>query len=250
MRGFIRKAVVFFGTDPVWSFLLGLAAILAFIGPFGSFEALSLPMRFAYWAPVVLGANVFVRLSHRVAARMVSEASPAKWYVLTTSVFALMFAPAVWAYSALFADDLRDFGSFLFILANVFGLAVIVSALVYVMTREALATDAPVAARPRFYERLPDEAAGTVVHLTVDDHYVQVFMDDGSQYRLLMRLSDAVAEMADVPGFYTHRSHWVSAAHVTEALREKNKDFLLLAGGAKIPVSRTYRDDVAAAGFL
>ena len=246
MRRFFSKAIVYLGTEPVWTLLIGLGVIMAFIGPFGSFEALSLPLRLLYWVPLIIGANVFVRLSHRIVTGYAAKVGSRRWYMLNTLVFAALFAPAVWAYSALFAPDLRNAAGFLFFAANVLGLSLILSGLVYAMTREA---EEPLL-RPRFYDRLPDDVTASVMRLTVDDHYVEVFMDDGTQHRLLMRLTDAIAEMDGVPGFCTHRSHWVSASHVSRATREKNKDYLMLADGAKVPVSRTYRDDVVAAGFL
>ncbi|MEJ6403705.1 LytTR family DNA-binding domain-containing protein [Yoonia sp. 2307UL14-13] len=246
MRRFFSKAIVYLGPEPVWTLLLGLGAIMAFIGPFGSFDALSLPVRILYWVPVILGANIFVRLSSWIIAVFAVRTGSARWYVLNTLTFAGLFAPVVWAYSALFSPDLRNAAGFLFFAGNVFGLSVILSALVYAMTRD-VEEHVP---RPRLYDRLPDDVTGSVMRLTVDDHYVEVFLDDGTRHRLLMRLSDAIAEMDGLPGFCTHRSHWVATAHVSRAAREKNKDYLMLADGAKVPVSRTYRDDVVAAGFL
>jgi len=247
---FISTALRSLGTDPVWSFLVGMAVILAFIGPFGTFEALTLPLRFAYWAPVVIGANVFVRLSHRLVDHITPNPTNFQWHTLNIFVFSASFSPAIWGYSALFEDGFRSLDSFLFILANVFGVTASVGYLVFFMTRKEVDPEPADVSLPRLYARLPQTTTAPIERLTVDDHYVEVFLDDGASHRLLMRLSDAVREMDDTPGFYTHRSHWVAAAHVRQSTREKNRDYLMLATGAKVPVSRTYRDDIQTAGFL
>ena len=88
------------------------------------------------------------------------------------------------------------------------------------------------------------------MRLTVDDHYVDVYLDDGTQHRVLMRLTDAIREMDGAPGFCTHRSHWVSATHIRRAIKQRNREFVVLNDGTQVPVSKTYREDVLAAGFL
>ncbi len=250
MMSFLSKAVRSFGTDPVWSFLFGLAIIVALIGPFGTFDALNLPLRLLYWAPVVLGANVFVRLSNRLVNRFAANPTPLQWQVLTIVVFSMTFSPAVWSYSALFSDQLRGLNSLFVIFFNVFCVTAAIGFLVFFMTRTSAERVEETTIRPRLFNRLPDGTDAAIVRLTVDDHYVQVHMDDGHVHRILMRFADAVNEMDDTLGFCTHRSHWVAAGFVTQSLRENNREFLMLGDGAKVPVSKTYRENVAAAGFL
>ena len=48
----------------------------------------------------------------------------------------------------------------------------------------------------------------------MEDHYVRVFTDAGESL-ILLRLSDAMAEVRDVPGLQIHRSHWVAATRWT-----------------------------------
>lgn len=247
MTDFLVRAIATLVTRPVWIFLLGLAAVLAVIGPFGTFEALSLPLRFLYWAPIVIGANVVVRAAHRLVDLMFPDITPFRWQVLAIATFSLIFSPLVWAYSGLFSDQFRDLDSLIFIAVNVLGATTTVGLLVYFMSRE---TEAPEMLSARIYHRLPANTGSPVVRLTVDDHYVEVHLADGTNHRILMRLADAVQEMDDTIGFYTHRSHWVAAAHVQHSLREKNRDYLMLQTGEKVPVSKTYRENVEAAGFL
>lgn len=103
---------------------------------------------------------------------------------------------------------------------------------------------------PRLYARLCDNNSASVVRLTVRDHYTEVFTSDGKSHRLLMRFADAVSEMDDADGFLTHRSHWVMASEIKSAGRCGNREFLVLREGTEIPISKTYRPCVVAAGFL
>lgn len=80
---------------------------------------------------------------------------------------------------------------------------------------------------PRLFRRLGlCEMQVSITRLTVNDHYVLVGISDGSEQRLLMRLSDAIAEMDDVVGFIAHRSYWVSRMHVKGLVLEGKREML------------------------
>lgn len=247
MHAFLAKAVSTLVVHPVWTFLVGLAVILAIIGPFGTYEGLSLPLRLVYWVPIVLAASVFARTANRIGEALCTSDNPLRLQTLSIVSFSLMFSPSVWAYSGLFSETFHSLQSLLYIAANVFCVTAVIGYLVFFITRE---TEAEQKGVPRLYDRLPEGTEAAIVRLTVDDHYVEVHLDDGSSHRILMRLADAVSEMDDTPGFYTHRSHWVATAFVQDSLRENRRDYLMLETGAKVPVSKTYRDDVQGAGFL
>lgn len=99
----------------------------------------------------------------------------------------------------------------------------------------------PRTGRPRLLDRLGAPDGAHVQRLTVDDHYVIVFLDDGSRERVLMRFADAVAEMAGQAGLLSHRSHWVSLDMVAGVCREGTKEVVVLKDGGHVPLSRTYR---------
>ncbi|WP_342076743.1 LytTR family DNA-binding domain-containing protein [Yoonia sp. SS1-5] len=244
MNKFLSRALPSLGSEPKWWFLFGLGGLLAFIGPFGTFEALSLPLRLAYWVPIVVGSNVFVRLAKIVSDRWMTRHGPIWWQSCSTLLFSVTFSPAVWLFSGLFDPDFPTFGNLVFVFLHVLAVAATVGTLVYLLA------DNRIGDRPRLYSRLPDAVRSPVVRLTVDDHYVEVHLADGSSHRLLMRLADAVAEMDETAGFFTHRSHWVALAFVASGKREKNRDYLMLHTGAKVPISKTYREKVRAEGFL
>ena len=74
----------------------------------------------------------------------------------------------------------------------------------------------------------------------MEDHYVRVFTDVGESL-ILLRLSDAMAEVRDVPGLQIHCSHWV-AAHAVERTERLSDGRLRvhLVNGLTLPVSRTF----------
>lgn len=208
---------------------------------------MSLPTRFAYWLVLLGAADVCLRLTHWVVEAFLARHSLAKRLATSAVGFSVIFSPVVWALSALFSDELYSLMGFGIIVANVLGLTCTIGILNYLLERDRDGTSAP---RAQLYERLPMPTNASITRLTVSDHYVNVFLDDGTRHRLLMRLADAVREMDDTPGFSTHRSHWVSLAHVTGTECEQNREYVLLTDGVKVPISKTYRENVRAAGFL
>ncbi|WP_368187000.1 LytTR family DNA-binding domain-containing protein [Aestuariibius sp. HNIBRBA575] len=103
---------------------------------------------------------------------------------------------------------------------------------------------------PRLLDRIQGHNNAEIVHLTVDDHYVEILLSNGLRHRLLMRFRDAVAEMDGVPGHMVHRSHWVSHAAIRSVERDNGREFVLLNTGGKVPVGRTYRDTLVRVNLL
>ena len=105
------------------------------------------------------------------------------------------------------------------------------------------------ASRSRLYARLPDELRDAdICVLEAEEHYTKVHTERGNSL-LLMRFSDAIAEMDHQPGLQVHRSYWVSQNHVAGVVRDGRRVALQMDGGMEIPVSRSYRVLVQSAGF-
>ena len=79
----------------------------------------------------------------------------------------------------------------------------------------------------------------------MQDHYLSVHHAGGSEM-ILCRMDDAVRELASAVR-RVHRSWW-AAGDVVE--REGRRTFLRLADQRCVPVSRSYRPDLKAAGWL
>jgi DNA-binding LytR/AlgR family response regulator len=103
---------------------------------------------------------------------------------------------------------------------------------------------------PRFLERLPPKLRGAALYaLEAEDHYLRLHTSRGSDL-ILMRLSDAIAELEGLEGARTHRSWWVAREAVQGADRSDNRISLTLPGGLTAPVSRTYAKDLREAGWF
>lgn len=99
-----------------------------------------------------------------------------------------------------------------------------------------------------FINQLPVEKRGQLLCLEMSDHYVKVYTDNG-HHLILMRFKDAVSALSDFPGMQTHRSWWVAHQAITRVSKDGRKLQLELSNKLSVPVSRTYIDQVKAAGF-
>ncbi len=95
--------------------------------------------------------------------------------------------------------------------------------------------------RPRFLDRLPESVtADAVLAIKAEQHYIRVFARDKS-YMTLYRFSDAMAEMANMPGLQVHRSYWVRPEFIERIRRGAGKMTVLLRSGLEVPVSGPYK---------
>ena len=99
-----------------------------------------------------------------------------------------------------------------------------------------------------FMLNLPVEKRGELYCLEMDDHYVKVYTDKGT-HLVLMRFKDAMQALESFPGIQTHRSWWVAHEAVVKVNKEQRKLNLVLQNELTVPVSRTFSEQVKAAGF-
>lgn len=66
---------------------------------------------------------------------------------------------------------------------------------------------------------------------------------------ILCRMEDAAREL-DGLGLRVHRSWWVAADAVEGSDREGQRTLLRLTDGRRVPVGRSFRADLKAAGWL
>ena len=101
---------------------------------------------------------------------------------------------------------------------------------------------------PRVVARLEPHLHGALLSLTGRDHYVDVRTAAGTG-AILMRFSDAMAEVAPVEGAQIHRSHWVAWAAIEGIARDGGKP-VVVTGTERLPVSRRYRQALVDRGLL
>ena len=225
---------------------LALGLVLGFLGPFGSQQAYDRPVRYAFW----LGLTGFGYLCAMAAfvlveaAPRLSRLKPPARILLAALISTVpqMFAVA-WTISLL--DPARRFAPA--DLPSLFAAVMVVQLLIalaaFALDRRAPA--APVARQaPRFLDQLPPHLRGDLIALEAQDHYLKVHTDRGS-HMMLMRLSDAAAELSPEDGLQVHRGWWVA----NDAVLGAAKSELRLRNGLTVPVSRTYLQAVRARGW-
>ncbi len=95
----------------------------------------------------------------------------------------------------------------------------------------------------KFFARLPPAIGTELVLLRMEDHYVRAVTVEG-QSLILMRLSDAIAELGDFPGLQVHRSWWIAVEAIRSVDRDGKRLSLVMSDGSHVPVSSSYRSSV------
>lgn len=238
LRSYVRPLVV----------AVAAGAFLALIGALGTFDML-LGARLAYW----IGLSSLGAVLGTTTALAVSRLWPgldATWWraLIIVAVLTPLFATLVWIAGGRAPLTPR-------VVATYFGITLVMTsgmtALMTLATRRPIETHAapPEAPPPRFLERLPPRLRGGELYaVQAEDHYLRLHTSKG-QDLILLRLSDAVAELEGIEGAQTHRSWWVAKAAVRDAKRGDGRAVLTLTSGVEAPVSRAYARTLREAGW-
>jgi hypothetical protein len=227
--------------------LLAIGAFLTFTNPFGATSGLPLWGSFAYWTGLValgwFGGSAFGEAIRRIAPKL-----PELWNtVLATMLIAVLVTAAIILIQQVVISSPVPLYYWPRLYLLVLGISAAVAMVGWLVERAfagppGAITHAPAAGAPapsvRFMERLPAKLKGAVIYaISAEDHYLRLHTSKGSDL-ILMRLTDAVAELEGLEGAQTHRSWWVAKDAVESARREGDKMVLTLKGGAEAPVSR------------
>ncbi|MFT4255183.1 MAG: LytTR family DNA-binding domain-containing protein [Caulobacter sp.] len=225
---------------------------LAFVGAFGS-GAAPLGIRIVYWLVLCLsGAAAGAGVNGLVQNSGLTERRPFVGGMVITLGVALPGTIYVWAMSSLMFGRLPRMESLPLYFLPVLVVTATITTLNFVTARRPLETHAapPEAAPARFLERLPAKLRGATLYaVAAEDHYLRLHTSKGEDL-ILMRLSDAVAELEGIEGAQTHRSWWVAREAVVEARRGDGRATLTLTSGAEVPVSRAYAKALREAGWF
>jgi len=232
-----------------WVVLLALSLVIGLIGPFGTYQAMNLAPRLAYWTAIGVGTSAAGTLvagfcerllrpvMHRFAAALVAGALAGPFIAAVVAAINLVvFGPA---------GTVIDLVSLSFYCMAISAAVTLIAAVLERPQPAAAMAEEP----PALLERLPRPQRGRLLHISVADHYVEVSTENGRSL-VLMRLSDAIREAAPIAGLQVHRSHWVALDAVKRSLRQKGRPALELENGTIVPVSRTYLEAARAAGLL
>jgi hypothetical protein len=215
---------------------------LTFIGALGT-GALPLPLRLAYWLPLMLGGTVIGHLVSWSVGRLPrARTNPWVFGALIAVAVSVPITLIVWGYGALLFGGAAALPNLMPLFGSVLVISLAMTAIIVLADRPGRVTHAPPAGAPapavRFLDRLPAKIKGGVIYaVSAEDHYLRVHTSKGADL-ILMRLSDAIAELDGLEGAQTHRSWWVARDAVESARRDGDKMVLTLKGGAEAPVSR------------
>jgi hypothetical protein len=148
--------------------------------------------------------------------------------VLGSALFSLLFTPAL----MLVNERLYGFDLPVHFFASNFLISCVVFCIVWV-SRSRHAAPAPLL-KPKFENRLSKYQTAQLWAITAQDHYLHVQTDQGSEL-ILMRMSDALLELADHDGVQIHRSHWVARAGIAR----KTATSVTLHNDDVLPISRS-----------
>jgi hypothetical protein len=230
----------------IWLRNLAIAATAGiFLALTGALETgeVSLPMRLLYWVPIMMAGGVLGYFMAMLVNRFSSaERNPWLFGAILALVLTLPATFLVWGWTALFFPAVRHIEVLPGFALNVLLISIAMTAITTIANRPGRVTHAPPAgAAPkqvRFFERLPPKLKGAALYaISAEDHYLRLHTSRGSDL-ILVRMSDAIAELEGLEGAQTHRSWWVARDAVESTRRDGDRLTLVLKGGIEAPVSR------------
>lgn len=239
-----------------WVFI---SVLMAIAGPFGSYDHIGFGTRLLMWGGVAAGA---IALAVGIRTMVYGVMGLRDYWRGATATAALVCVIVSYPVKALTAGlsvatgfaapAMTEIGAFVFFLTMGFcafrhaaepavrGMAD-PPAIVPPATSPAVPVAEPAEPAPiRLLARIDPDLRGRPIRMQVRDHYVDLVTDRGTA-SVLIRFSDAIAEMDGVDGMQVHRSHWVAADAVTAVDRAGARMFLRLSDGSRIPVSDRHR---------
>jgi hypothetical protein len=231
---------------------VAFSLFLSFIGAFGS-DKTPLLLRSLVFVFIGLGCSVAV-----AACVTVTELSP--WLRRrdllrrTLICLAMTLLTAMWVWVTLGFGFLGHprLSMLPLTLFYSFVMSVFMSVLSWAVfrPRQVLVIPAGTSVQPKFVERLPVKLRGAEIYaVEAEDHYLRLHTSRGSDL-ILMRLSDAIAELEGLEGAQVHRSWWVAKTALADVTRTAGRTVLKLKDGAEAPVSRGNLRPLKEAGWF
>jgi LytTr DNA-binding domain len=238
--------------------ILGIGLALGLIGPFDTYE-IATPLRLAYWMTFgVAGYAIFRPLV--TVGEWVSETLSLSRFLGIGIALLIAAMPMTLLVAALLfrfdvAQALRWDGIGL-LYFQVWLIGFLTNGFFQLLFRKAgvniaLAVAAPSVQPKRecgFVDRLP-VGFGPLLALRGEDHYVRA-IGEAREELVLMRLRDAMMELAPIEGMAVHRSWWVARAAIKSFRRDGRALTLILYNGSEVPVARENAPKIRKAGWL
>lgn len=261
----MRESYYFRSIPQQFPWAVGLAIVMGVTGPFGTYSGTGLGVRLVFFTMIGLLIWIQVLL---FGALLASIAFTQRWPLLGRMALAgaLAAIPGTLEIIVLNSWLIRPtpFRAAWEIYPQVAFLTIVISVLVGLFMERGLRAaadserarvaeiptpDAPKDAPPDFFRRVPPALGRDLLALEMEDHYLRIHTALGSDL-ILLRLRDALAELGSSRGRQVHRSWWVAEGAIASAERDARRPMLVLRNGLRVPVSKTYRDQVKQAGWL
>jgi DNA-binding LytR/AlgR family response regulator len=245
--------------------VLGLAVVMAVTGPFGLYDTAGLGVRLVYFVTTA----VLIWLQVLAFALLLSQIEMfQRWSIVTRMALAGVLAAIPGTIEIIILLNWllhpTPFRVFLQIYPQTAFLTATIAVIIGLFIEQRLhsnadnerarvaalpAADVPNDANPDFFRRVPPALGRDLLALEMEDHYLRIHTALGSDL-ILLRLRDALAELGPSRGRQVHRSWWVAEGAVASAERDARRPLLVLRNGLRVPVSKTFRDQVKQAGWL
>lgn len=249
--------------------------LLGALGPFGTFERMTPVERFSFWLACILGGAMIQAPLYWLGDWIGRERHIPAWlWVPATAIVGA--APVTILVNGVAVTLLRASAtdSFLALYPMVLLITLPIQIVTHVMLgrrahRDALAgpltpvapqagaaaptpvapLEPAVAGSTPFFDRVPKRLGRDLICLRMEDHYLRVYTSAGDAL-ILMKISDAEAELGAIEGLRLHRSWWAARAAVTGWRRDGKSLELTLRNGLTVPVARERQAKVREAGWL
>lgn len=242
-----------------WAFWFSLTLFIVISGPFGSYQTMTVGRRLLIGVPLMFGFMVIGLTLRAAVFHWFKHLGFRRGAIVTACLAAAIIGPLALAILKLSSIGRQVTSPGLFELS----LLVISLSLGHSVLRSALETEQESVTssdsqnvaegsieRPeRLLHRIEPEQRGTILSMSMRDHYVDVNTCKG-QVSLLLRFSDATAEVDPCAGVQVHRSHWVAWQAIEAVEVVGAKMHLKLKHGARVPVSKNHRGKLQARGLL
>lgn len=244
----LREITKSITSSKFWIGLFGVVCVLAVSAPFDSGDVFNLVQRFFYWGAIA-ATTFFLGFFINLSVSLLIEKHTDKRLIsrIVSSVLAGI-AVGIWVYFintyvlSLIEPSWIDFSIFTLTCVVIAGS---VSALMFILNdtiteiENTIKPSTKTKSQSSFYKRLPKKLGTDIISLNAQDHYVEVTTPKGKEL-VLIRLSDAIAELEDIEGEQIHRSWWISKKHLADTKRKNGRLYLVLSNQNEIAVSRSY----------
>lgn len=248
MSPFKQEFLTDLGTRVPFVVWVALTLLLAQVGPFGSYDIFTFGGRLMFWAPLLaIGIGLSTAVRAYVYGTLGLRDFRRGSLLIAVLICGLVSPPLHLVVRLLFENRLPHLPALTEIAVVVFSVVLGVCA-VRVSTVAAAPQMAEAPMPPpqppqppaRLMERIEPSLQGSLIAISVRDHYVDVWTDKGRS-SLLLRFGDAMKEAVPTDGAQVHRSHWVAWSAVEAVERDAGRVTLRLRQGLRVPVSKNHR---------